>query len=364
MATNPMQRKTRNAFLLGIVVALVIAAMVVALLFMQIKKQNEEIKKYKQNSGEVYVLKQDVKSGQVLTSDMFEKVEVPVITAPDEAFGIANQNIGTVLSQRSFCDINGNYIYYSADGYYMNINGEQKGIYIIDSTGKEQAAKNLTIGDRAYYYENDNNERRGIVISGNAIVSKIDLKKNTVITTSMLTRANEITTNDLREKEYNVISLPVELAPGDYVDIRLTLPNGQDFIVLSKKQAGIPVVNGQYLSDTIKLNITEKELLTLSCAIVENAEIEGSTLYATKYVEAGVQDAASITYRPTDEVIELIANDSNIVNKAIAGLRGRIEDAKNLYGNQDRIVNKVEESTAKTQESRKQYLQSLPVTTY
>ena len=42
MATNPMQRQARNSFLLGMVVTLLIAGVIVALLFMQIKKLNEK----------------------------------------------------------------------------------------------------------------------------------------------------------------------------------------------------------------------------------------------------------------------------------------------------------------------------------
>ena len=60
MATNPMQRKARNSFLLGMLVMLLIAGVVIALLFMQlmnkIKKEKEEL----QASVNAYVLNQDV----------------------------------------------------------------------------------------------------------------------------------------------------------------------------------------------------------------------------------------------------------------------------------------------------------------
>ena len=41
MAVNPMQRKARQSFILGMFVMLVIAAIVVALLFMQITKMRD-----------------------------------------------------------------------------------------------------------------------------------------------------------------------------------------------------------------------------------------------------------------------------------------------------------------------------------
>ena len=51
MATNPMQRKARNSFLLGMLVMLLISGVIIALLFMQLmnkmkKEQEEKAKKY------------------------------------------------------------------------------------------------------------------------------------------------------------------------------------------------------------------------------------------------------------------------------------------------------------------------------
>ena len=45
----------------------------------------------------------------------------------------------------------------------------------------------------------------------------------------MINKNTENTTADLRTQEYNMIALPTTLAEGDYIDIRLTLPNGQDY---------------------------------------------------------------------------------------------------------------------------------------
>ena len=53
------------------------------------------------------------------------------------------------------------------------------------------------------------------------------MKKNTVITTDMITKSDTAITNDLRIQEYNVFVLPMDLQTGDYVDLRLMLPSGQ-----------------------------------------------------------------------------------------------------------------------------------------
>ncbi len=189
---------------------------------------------------------------------------------------------------------------------------------------------------------------------------------NTVLTSNLINRADQITTNDLRKEEYNVISLPVDLAPGEYIDVRLLLPNGQNYIVTSKKKVTIPVVNGQYLSDTIQMDLTEEEILMLSCAIVENYQMNGSKLYASRYTEAGMQDASNKTYQPNDYVINLIKNDSTIVTSAIKGLNSRgirdIDDAVRNQGNEENIQTKSETSIQSTQDQRKNYLLSLPVT--
>ena len=62
------------------------------------------------------------------------------------------------------------------------------------------------------------------------------MNKNSIITIDMISKSSEKTTDDLRKVEYNMLVLPTQLATGEYVDIRLSLPSGQDYIVVSKKQ--------------------------------------------------------------------------------------------------------------------------------
>ena len=44
MATNPMQRKARNSFLLGMLVMLLISGIIIALLFMQLMNKTKKEK--------------------------------------------------------------------------------------------------------------------------------------------------------------------------------------------------------------------------------------------------------------------------------------------------------------------------------
>lgn len=375
MATNPMQRKSRISFILGMLLMFIIAAVVVAFLYMKIQNQEKEIKKYKLSTSAVYVLNQDVKSGQVLTTGMFNIQQVATTTIPSNA----TTNVATTLASYSLSTKNGIAIYYHPGTagntedpacYYIGNANDKKRIYITDNNGNETLATFLQKTDKAYYYAGANNtQKTDIEISENAVVSKVDLNKNTVITSSLITRGDEIASNDLRKEEYNVISLPVDLAPGEYVDVRLTLPNGQNYIVVSKKKVSIPVVNGQYLSDTIQMNLTEEEIMIMSGAIIENYKITGSKLYVTRYTEAGLQDAATMTYYPSKEVQTAIQNDPNAVIKAIQGIlknrdqiRKDIDSAVSQYGTDENISPKVETSITSTLEQRKNYLLTLPVT--
>lgn len=359
MASNPMQRQAKNSFLLGMAITMVIAAVIVALLFMQIKKLNEKIKADQAATKNVYVLTQDIKSGQVITSDLFSMKTVREEGVPANA----TSDIYTMLQNYSLCDKSGNDIYTDTDGsLFMNSeNGSKVIVYTEESTGE-------------YYIQGTNGTKTYIETTQKPLVAKVDMKANTVITSSFITRADDIDTDDVRKQEYNSIVLPVDLFTGDYVDIRLLLPTGQDYIVVSKKMVTIPDVNGEYLSDTIQMKMAEEEILTMANAIVDAYRIDGAKLYATKYTDAGTQEASSPTYVVSDEVAKLIEADPNIVSQAMAALSARynanngalknlrsqnINGALSNYGNDENVSQKMEESTTSTQEARQQYLQSL-----
>ena len=69
----------------------------------------------------------------------------------------------------------------------------------------------------------------------------------------------------------------------------------------------------------------------MSSAIVENFKTKGSKLYATRYTEAGMQDAATMTYYPNSDVQNAIQNDPNVVIKAIQGILKNREQIRKRY---------------------------------
>ena len=359
MATNPMQRQARNSFLLGMVLTLIIAGVIVALLFMQIKKLNEKIKADEAATKSVYVLNQNIKSGQTITADMFSQKTVNSDGVPIDA----TSDIMTMIATYSLCDKAGNNIYTDSEGTLYMQNGNTKTtVYKDDATGNY------------YTQQGSNGAKNYIETTQKPLIAKVDLKANTVITGSLIARADDLDTDDVRIQEYNSIVLPIDLITGDYIDVRLKLPNGQDFIVTSKKMVTIPNINGEYVTDTIQIKMAEEEILSLSNAIVEAYKIDGSKLYATKYTEAGLQKESSPTYAVNSEVATLIETDPNIVNEAKSALRARynanngqlmnirnqqINSSLSKDGKEENVSTKMTESTTSTQESRQKYLQSL-----
>lgn len=381
MAGNPMQRKSTGSFILGMVVMLLIAAVAVGLLYMKMKNLQDKLQKYEANesTANIYVLNQDVKAGQVLESSMFSEKQIAKAMIPENA----TTNIVSTLSSYSLRDTSGNRIYVGNDEknggkyYFVKINNTDCKIYIAKDQGKEEVATNLTAEDKAYYYEGNNNNasnRRDITVATDAVVAKVAMTANTVITSSLVVRTDEVQTNDVRTQEYNMLVLPTELGPEDYVDVRLMLPNGQDFIVVSKKRVGIPQTSdGTYMADTITMNLAEDETISMSAAIVEAYKINGSKIYVTKYTDPGIQEKSIETFIPTKEIAELINSDPNVVTTARKALKARyttdltnVNTVKNgLEKNDENVKTKTDESIQTTQQNRKQYLESLttPATT-
>ena len=293
MATNPMQRRARNSFLLGMLLMLVISGVVIALLFMQLAQKNKEEKeRVKVN---VCILTEDVKSGQEITSSMIGELSVYKDLVPADATSSKNDIVGKM--------------------------------------------------------------------------AKVNLKENTVLTQNLTVESEEELQNDIRKQEYNVVILPADLITGDYIDIRIMFPNGQDFIVVSKKQVDIPNIAGEDSVDTIWVNLSEDEILHMSCAIIEAAKIPGTKIYANKYTDPGIQEAATPTYTVNDETYKTLSSNPNIVNVSIHNLSKRYENGNNTAtrGDINQQVNaigtdaqtKVDESITNSKTVRRDYIQSL-----
>lgn len=354
MATNPMQRKARNSFLLGMLITLLIAAIIIGLLFMQLMNMKKKEKEQIQNSVQVYVLTKDIASGETITKDMLEMKTVNKNNVPSNAFSDIS-----VFSNYQLEDTNGNQIKRDNNGMYIEVNGTKTLI-------KQDANGN--------YYKEENGQNVQVQLKESPLVAKVALKENTVLTLEMVAKNNEKTTDDLREQEYNMLMLPSDLADGDYIDVRLTLPSGEDYIVVSKKKVAlVKDSSGAIDANTIKIKLKEEETLAMSNAIVEAYIMKGSKIYVNKYVEPGLQADSTPTYTPSKGVVDLIDKDPNITQTAKEALfrvynsggvdqrNNQINAALNQYSEtaKDNIESNIETESKTAQELRKKYLDSL-----
>lgn len=294
MAMNPMQKKARTSFLLGMFLTLILTGIVIVFLILQlgkIKKEQAAIV-YKN----VYVVSKDVTSGGTVSGSLTTK-KVDSTVAPNNA--ITAENFGT---------------------------------YITDIT-----------------------------------TAKIALEAGTILTTDMVNIEGKPDTADVRLQEYNMIILPTNLRTGDSVDIRLRLPSGEDYIVISKKY----IEQSNY--NTIWIKVREDEILTMSNAIVEAYIMEGSLLYATTYTDAGTQESTTPTYVVSSSIMNLMDADPNIAGTARNALAARYTDLARAQRNNtinsainsfagdavSNVQDKVAEEIQKQQSARQQYVDSL-----
>ena len=314
MATmNPLEKKARSSFIKGLLIAGLIGIIVIVILTVQIFKMRGEENQRIASQKNVVIIKQDIKSGEEITSDMLLTVK-------------ANSEVA--------------------------------------STGAMTMADFSTLSTATDDAGNTANLR---------VLAKIDISAKTVITEDMLSTEETAVSNDLRQQEYNMIVLPSTLADGDTIDIRLRLPNGADYIVLSKKMVKLADLNGAVSATTILINVTEDQILTMSAAIVDAYKISGSKLYATKYTDPGLQAVATATYIPSNDTINLIDKDPNIVTTARNALITRYNENYSTYRTgiqstinsiesstqQSRVESGTSSETATQQAERKTYLDSL-----
>lgn len=126
--------------------------------------------------------------------------------------------------------------------------------------------------------------------------------------------------DDLRNHEITYIKLPTLLKKGDYIDIRISFPDGEDYIVVTKKQVEKVEYQEDNNQSTMWIHLLENERLHLSSAIVEAAAYEGAGIYAISYVLPEIQEEAVVNYPVNQNVYNLILNNPNIVDEAIKKL--------------------------------------------
>ena len=394
------------------ILILLITGVIIALLFLQLKQKTEQLNAELNAKVNVYTLTQNVKSGQVLTQDMFALKKIHKDSIPSNATALPSV-IDTWFLQTK----DGTMVNTDSQGLYLNkpdsileikeengerykYSGEEKitvssrdevvqdddGAYVIDTSNSVDKITRVyqeALTGEYYVYKLDNSSmstgnnvarvKEYLELQNVPVLAKVGMNANTVMTKELVVQSDEVVTDDTRKQEYNMVVLPVDLMTDDYVDIRLMTPAGQDFIVVSKAKVDIPVnSDGSYVTDTMRVNLREDEILSMSSAIVEAYGLLGSKLYATRYVEPGLQQPSSPTYTPNAAVTAQIQSNPNIVNVASEELASRYSDSakKNRNDYLQSIINnsedytsniqgKVEEDAKKQSTTRQKYLESL-----
>lgn len=150
---------------------------------------------------------------------------------------------------------------------------------------------------------------------------KVNIVPGTPITSDLL--MTELYDDTLRDVDISVNSWVVGMRVGDYVDLNITFPYGEDYIVLPRKRV-------QYIGDkTIKMYLTEEEWHTYQSALVDYYlhASEGARLYLKKYVEPGVQPTATAYYAASDAVRTIMKADPNVVNRAAVAAQDSMRPA-------------------------------------
>lgn len=144
--------------------------------------------------------------------------------------------------------------------------------------------------------------------------------------------------DSMRDRDIVLDRLTVGLEVGDYIDIRMTMPYGDDYVVIPHKR--VYGIN----DGTIKLYLSELEWNTYQGALIDyflNAEY-GCTLYADKYVEPGIQQSAVNFYAVPTNIAALLQKNPNIVDKAEAASlndwRKSLEDLLVIFRDEDDTV--------------------------
>lgn len=136
---------------------------------------------------------------------------------------------------------------------------------------------------------------------------KIALKESTVITKEDV--IEEKLDNTWRYYDMVLDETPIGIVAGDYIDIRISFPFGEDFIAISHKK--VEEIN----SGILKLVVNEYDLMAYNSMLLDKALYSGAKIYAIKYIDGGAQAGAEKFY-PVQQNLSLISKlDPNILEE-------------------------------------------------
>ena len=157
---------------------------------------------------------------------------------------------------------------------------------------------------------------------------KVNILPGTILSADMLMDEKEETAK-IYTRELTFDSLPVSTVVGDYIDVRIILPNGEEYVVLSHEQIK------RLYDTTITIFVSEEENAILNAVFADLGSYNGFVLaYLTKYLEPG-KDTDTIAFYPVQADMEKyilfnpnITDTTRCINST---LRAHIDEVLLLY---------------------------------
>lgn len=144
------------------------------------------------------------------------------------------------------------------------------------------------------------------------MIAKYNIPANIPLVNGMF--GNQIVTIDERIQEISSVMLPTGLVEGEYIDIKIKMASGLEYVVL-------PQIKVEKIFGTnIWLYLDEEELYLLNSAIVDTYLNEGVTLYGVRYVDPTTQ------IKTGDIFVDEEGNEISISDLAKKSLYEKIEE--------------------------------------
>jgi hypothetical protein len=133
---------------------------------------------------------------------------------------------------------------------------------------------------------------------------RVDVQAGQFMTEGLV--ADYLQFDDMRSLEVNVDHLPVGLYEGQYVDLRISFPNGQDFIFMPHRR-----VNAIYGVNLISIDADELDHQIWNSIMIDRGQFSGTLVYAARYL-SGNQQAAEAFYPFSRVVLDHIMRNPNV----------------------------------------------------
>lgn len=149
----------------------------------------------------------------------------------------------------------------------------------------------------------------------------LDLEAGTMLTSDMFVEYQ--LEDDMRYMDVIFDEIPIGLEVGDYIDVRISFPLGQDYIAMSHKQVA------EIYESAVKLIVNQEDFYRYESMKTDLATFRSAKVYGAQYISAGTQSAATSYYPVNLEVLLTMIKDPNMETgdySNILDLRKQLEE--------------------------------------